>query len=109
MTNLAQEISKIYNLKIDQCIIQEFDHLEELYFDMDDLHTLEDRARLEVVKKKPTNSTILTNGISESEEECHEVSNMDTDPIEQRSSNGNKNLSTFEEIENTVSLDFHKF
>lgn len=34
----------------------------------------------------------MTDDISESEEECQEVSNMDADPTEQRSSNGNKKI-----------------
>ena len=97
---IYQEISKIYNLKIDWFIIQEFDDLEKLYFDEDNLHTLEDSATLNVVEKKVTNSTFMTHNISESEEECQEASNMNTDPIVQSSSNGDENQSTFEEIEN---------
>ena len=77
-----------------------------MYFDDDNLHTLEDSARLNVVEKKVTNSTFMTQNISESEEVCQEASNMNTDPIEQSFSNGDENQSTFEEIENIQDRKF---
>ena len=55
----------------------------------------------------------MTHNISESEEECQEASNMNTDPIEQSSSNGDENQSRkfrSKKFKSKIErLDFFKF
>lgn len=102
VTDLAQEIIKILNLKTDQFINPDFDNLEELYFNEGNLHTLIDRARLKVVKNKVTNSDIMEDDITKSEKQCQERINLNTNLLEQSFSNGRENQSTFEKAENIL-------